>query len=108
MENQTPNTPTLEQMISNAEENIKLKTKLLELQKLNTEIAQLKMEEVKAWAIMAQLQAPAPTMEHTVTEEDLENNPELKEEGIQVGEKILVPQTEPTTVNVTKRNLKKD
>jgi hypothetical protein len=39
---------------------------------------------------------------HTITEEDMKLNPELAEQGIQVGDEVLIPTEQPA-----KRSLKK-
>jgi hypothetical protein len=41
---------------------------------------------------------------HTITQEDMDNNPELVEEGIKVGDEVIIPSMPPTE----KRSLKKD
>lgn len=43
---------------------------------------------------MAKQKAVAPTREHTLTELDFKNNPELSEKGLKVGDLVNIPLTE--------------
>jgi hypothetical protein len=103
---QTP--PTKEELIAFFQEQIEVKKVQLELQEINAKLAVNRAEELKALSFIAQLtnpQAPENAYEggqpHTITQEDIDNNPELAEQGIQVGDEVLIP-TEPA-----KRSLKK-
>lgn len=95
--NQAP--PTKEQVVSFLQEQIEVKTLQAELQDLNTRIAEAKANELKAHAFMAQMmnspkqdqQGPPPdAIPHIVTEEDLKENPDLIEQGVKVGDEVLI------------------
>jgi hypothetical protein len=91
--------PTKEQMVNFLQEQIEVKTLQVELQNLNTKLAQGKAEEIKAHAFIAQMmnppkqeqQGPPPdAIPHIVTEEDLANSPDLIEQGVKVGDEVLI------------------
>lgn len=85
--------PTKEEIISFLKEQIEVKSAQLELQRINTELATLKVEEVKAYAFMGQMQNPSPDslQDHVLSKEDIENNPELAEEGLKEGDTVQIP-----------------
>lgn len=102
--------PTKEELIKFFKEQISVKKVQLELQELNTKLAVARAEEVKAMAFIAQVtnpQAQGAEYEggtpHTITQEDIDNNPELSEQGIKVGDEVIIPSPNPET----KRSLKK-
>jgi len=84
-----------------------------QLQELNTRIAKGRAEEIQAISFVAQMTNPSqpPAMDeeqgerHTITEEDLANNPALAEQGLQVGDEVLIADEEETSPK--KRSLKK-
>jgi hypothetical protein len=97
-DNQAAQAPTKEQIIAFFQEQIDVKKVQAELQELNTKLAVLRAEELKALSFIAQLSNPKPSGQeyeggrpHTLTEEDFKNNPELSEEGFQVGDKVIIP-----------------
>ena len=77
---------------------IEVKKLQAELQEFNTKIAVSRAEELRALQFQAQMLNPQAKDEnvhaHTVTQEDLDNNPELVEAGVEVGEEILIPKAE--------------
>lgn len=99
--------PTKEEIIAFINEQIEVKRVQLELQELNTGLATSRAEELKALAFIAQMTQQGGKPEgtpHTITQEDMDNNPELAEEGIKVGDEVIIPSVPPTE----KRSLKKD
>lgn len=96
--------PTTEELIEGLKANIELRKVQLELQELNTALAVSRANELKALAFMAQMREPEEedAVPHTVTQEDIDNNPELVEAGITVGQEIMIPNAKPKN-----RNLKK-
>ena len=95
-ETQTTNAqqgPSKEEIIKFLQEQIEVKKVQVDLQDLNTRLAVSRAEELKALAFVAQLTNPQPqgAKPHTVTQEDLDNNPDLVEAGIEVGEEIMIP-----------------
>jgi hypothetical protein len=66
------------------------------------------LEELKSIAISAQITNPQPQsfeedgIPHTITQEDLDNNPDLVEQGLKVGDKVLLD--EPTLAPAEKDN----
>lgn len=86
--------PTKEEIVSFIQEQIDVKSKQVELQELNTKLAVLRAEELKALSFIGNITNPKAQPEgtpHTITQEDLDNNPELAEEGIQVGDEVIIP-----------------
>lgn len=100
--------PTKEEIIAFITEQIDVKKVQLELQKLNTGLAAARAEELKALAFISQLTQQGGKPEgtpHTITQEDMDNNPELAEEGIKVGDEVIIPSMPPIE---KQRSLKKD
>ena len=100
--------PTKEKMIEFFKEQIEIKEWQVKLQSLNTTLAKERAEELKALSVIAQITNPNPNenaVPHTVTQEDLDNNPELKEAGVAVGDEILIPKE---AAPAPARSLKKD
>jgi hypothetical protein len=97
--------PTREELIASLKEMIEVKELQAQLQELNAKIAGSRAEELRAIVFIEQMTNPKEKgneykgggMEnHVVTQEDLDNNPEMAEAGIEVGMEILVPKsTEP-------------
>jgi len=120
-ENQDRQIPTKEDIINMLSEQIEVKTLQVQLQKLNAEFAQHRLEELKSIAISAQITAPRTQAEHyeggiphTITQEDLDENPDLAGQGLKVGDEVLIPAenketpaVEEKTGNAEKRVLKK-
>jgi len=100
--------PTKEEIMGFLQEQIDVKKLQVELQELNTNLAAMKAEELKALSFIGQMTNPQAAKEeqpqgtpHTVTQEDLDNNPELAEAGVAVGDDVLIP------AETAKRSLKK-
>lgn len=87
-------TPTKEQIIAFMDEQIEVKKKQLELQELNTRLAVARAEEIKALSFIGNATNPnqqAPQGKpHKVTQEDLDNHPELADAGLKVGDDVLI------------------
>lgn len=90
--------PTKEELINFFKEQIEVKKVQLELQELNTNLAVAKAEELKALSFIAQMttqpgqkSSQPEGQPHTVTQDDLDNNPELVEAGVQVGDDVMIP-----------------
>lgn len=101
---QTP--PSKEEIIKFLAEQMEVKKAQYELQELNTKLAVARAEELKALQFIAQMtnpQPPADAVPHNLTQQDIDENPELTEQGFKVGDEVLVPKdSEPA-----KRKLKK-
>jgi len=102
--------PTKEEIMGFLQEQIDVKKLQVELQELNTNLAALKAEELKALSFIGQMTNPQAAKEeqpqgtpHTVTQEDLDNNPELVEAGVAVGDDVIIP----PQPEESKRSLKK-
>jgi hypothetical protein len=104
--------PSKEEIISFLSDQIEVKAKQFELQDLNTKLAMARAEELKALTIIAQItnprtdEKPSGTVEHIVTQEDLDANPELVDAGVIVGDPILIPEDDSINTEA-KRSLKK-
>lgn len=114
-EEQKNGVPTKEEIIGFLKEQIEVKELQAQLQEINTRLAKARAEEIQAISFVAQMtnpQAPPPPPSdleedgerHTITEEDLANNPSLAEQGIQVGDEVLITNEEESP---KKRSLKK-
>lgn len=106
-EEQEKQVPTKEEIIAFIKEQIEVKTAQLELQELNTGLAVSRAEELKALSFIAQMTQPGGKPEgrpHTITQEDLDNNPELVGGGFKVGDEVIVPNEAPVE---KQRTLKK-
>lgn len=114
-EKNTP--PSKEEVIAFFQEQIDVKKVQLDLQDLNTRLAVARAEELKALSFIAQLTNPKPQgneyeggVPHTITQDDLDNNPDLAQEGIKVGDEVLIPKEailSEEEVKEHKRSLKK-
>ena len=100
--------PTKEELINFFKEQIEVKKVQLELQELNTNLAVAKAEELKALGFIAQMttqpgqkSAQPEGTPHTITQDDLDNNPELVDAGMQVGDDVMIP-TQPEEAPVKK------
>lgn len=107
-EQQSATPPTKEELIQFFQEQVEVKKVQYELQELNTKLAVARAEELKALSFIAQMTNPQAKggeyeggVPHTITQEDMDNNPELAEQGVQVGDEVLIPQAK------EKRSLKK-
>ena len=98
--------PSKEEIMKFMQEQIDVKEVQLKLQELNAKLAVARAEEVKALGLIAQMTNPTPppdAVPHNLTQEDMDQNPELIEQGFKVGDEVLVPKdSEPA-----KRKLKK-
>lgn len=101
--------PSKEEIIEFLQEQIEVKSKQYELQELNTKLAVARAEELKALQFIGNITNPQANMPqgtpHTITQEDLDNNPELVEAGLKVGDEVLKAE-EPAQAPKS-RNLKK-
>lgn len=89
--------PTKEEVINFLNEQIEVKKVQYELQDLNTKLAVARAEELKALSFIGQMTNPENnTVKHKVTQEDIDNNPEISEAGIKVGDEILIPKNSAT------------
>lgn len=103
--------PSKEEIIKFLQEQIDVKKVQLELQQLNANIAVARAEELKALAFVAQMtnpQSSMPTRQHIVTQEDLDNNPDLVEAGVNVGDEITIPDMEQQEAPKPSKKLKKE
>lgn len=86
--------PSKEQIISFLKEQIEVKELQSHLQQLNTDIAKNRADEMEAYAKLAHYSSTpknGDVIEHKVTQEDLDNNPEMTEQNIKVGDVIGIP-----------------
>jgi len=88
----TQDVPSKEQIIAWYKEQIEITTLRRDLSVLQMEIAKNEAQRTQATILMAQMQTPTSQneVEHTVTQEDIDANPELVENNVKVGDKILV------------------
>lgn len=98
MSNQEQKVPSKEEIIAFLKEQIEVKTLQVDLQKLNTEFAIAKAEELKALSFVAQMNNPKPNanpyeggVHHKLTQDDLDENPEFAKNGLKVGDEVVFP-----------------
>jgi hypothetical protein len=96
-ETQNPEQPSREQIIGWYKEQIEVATLRRDLSSLQMEIAKNDAQRLQATVLMAQMQNPSSEneVEHVVTQEDLDANPELIDNGVKVGDTILVSKPTP-------------
>jgi hypothetical protein len=107
--------PTKEEIISFLKEQIEVKEFQLKLQEINAGLAVARAEELKALSFIGQMttqpghksEQPQGTP-HTVTQEDLDANPELVEAGLSVGDDVIIPTAEQFAEGVPAKKLKKN
>jgi hypothetical protein len=107
-------TPTKEEIVSFLKEQIEVKELQLKLQEINAGLAVARAEELKALAFIGQMttqngqksEQPQGTP-HTITQEDLDANPELVEAGVQVGDDIIIPTAAEQAEGVPAKKLKR-
>lgn len=92
-ENQEKDVPSKEQILALINEQIEVVTAQVTLQQLKANLAKARAEEMQALNFLAGFKNPQSEegVPHTVTQEDMDNHPELAEEGIAVGDEILIP-----------------
>jgi hypothetical protein len=87
--------PTKEEIMTFLIEQIEVKELQAKLQDLNTRLAKARAEELQAISFVAQLTNPRneenEMVPHTLTQEDLDQNPELVDDGYEVGDSIVIP-----------------
>lgn len=106
--------PTKEDIIAFLKEQIEVKTLQVQLSELNSRIATLRADEIKALAFIGQMtnppKNPSPdvlpedAIPHTVTQEDLDANPDLAIQGVKLGDEVMIENPE----SFKERKLKKD
>jgi hypothetical protein len=94
--------PSKEEIVAFLQEQIYVKKVQFELQELNTKLAVARAEELKALQFVAQMTNPQP---HVLTQEDLDANPEIAEQGFKVGDEVVISNDDGMPKS---RNLKKD
>ena len=115
--NEEQKAPTKEQVMEFLKEQIDVKKLQLELQQLNTGLATARAEELKALSFIGQISNPRPDANayqgapegtpHKITQEDLDNNPELVEAGVEVGDEVIIPNQAPIQEEAPKKLKKK-
>jgi hypothetical protein len=86
--------PSKEEIIAFLNEQLDVKSAQLKLQILNADLAEGRARELKALQFIAQMtnpQPPADAVKHNLTQEDIDENPELVEQGFSVGDEVLIP-----------------
>lgn len=89
--NQQTNIPSKQQIISSIKEQVELKKQQLSLQRINTELAELRAKEVEALAKIDAYTRPTESVTHVLTEQDIKNNEFLAGRGHTAGESIEIP-----------------
>ena len=109
-ENQTQEqtVPSKEEIIKFLEEQIEVKKLQVDLQELNAKLASYKAEELKALGFISQMTNPQDQQKHIITQEDLDNNPELVEAGLSIGDEVMIPMTPGEAVSKPAKKLKKE
>ena len=86
--------PSKEQVLAFYKEQIEVNSVRRDLAKINAEIARHEFKRFEYTVALAQLSSNSKkadnVQQHVVTEEDLENNPELASNGVKVGDTINI------------------
>jgi transcription antitermination factor NusG len=88
------NIPSKQEVVKFLTEQIEVKKIQLELQVINADLAEARSRELKALGFIAQMTNPTPPTDavaHNLTQEDMDQNPELADQGFKVGDEVLVP-----------------
>ena len=95
--------PTKEELVSFLNDSLEIAELRAKLQTFNTQIAVGRAEELKALVFISQVTNPKSQdlEEHTITEEDIQNNPDLAQAGVKVGDNVQIP-------SEAKRKLKRE
>ena len=91
--NEETKAPSKEEVVRFLTEQIEVKEVQLKLQVVNADLAEARARELKALGFIAQMSNPTPPADavpHHLTEEDMEENPELADQGFKVGDEVLV------------------
>lgn len=86
--------PTKEEVLNFLNESLEIAELRAKLQNCNTQIAVGRAEELKALVFISQVTNPKAQedlQEHTITEDDMVNNPELAQAGVKVGDNVQIP-----------------
>jgi hypothetical protein len=86
--------PSKQEVVKFLTEQIEVKEIQLKLQVINADLAEARSRELKALGLIAQMTNPTPppdAVAHNLTQEDIDENPELIEQGFKVGDEVLVP-----------------
>lgn len=99
--------PSKEEVVAFLKEQIEVKQLQVELQELNARFAKARAEELQAVQFAANMTNPQAggAQPHTITQEDMDSNPELAEQGFKVGDEVMV--AAPSPEQAKSRNLKK-
>lgn len=110
--------PSKEEIIAMLNDQLEVKELQARLAKANMEVAMYRAKEIEAITFIGQAmtgpkQQTPPGNVHTISQEDLDNNPELVDEGLKVGDQVMIPTQEQVTQaemepkEKSKRSLKK-
>ena len=100
MENKTEQAiPTREEMMESLKKVIEISELRLRIQEINMFMATYRANELEAFTKIEHFTkkpgqgTDEEIIEHTVTQTDIDNNPELGKQGIKVGQKIGIPRS---------------
>ena len=99
--------PSKEEVIAFLKEQMEVKKVQLELQQLNTALAEGRANELKALQFIAQMtnpQPPADAVPYTLTQEDIDADPSILEQGFKAGDEVLVPKEQVAKQRSLKKN----
>ena len=114
-----PRVPTKEEIIAMLNDQLEVKELQARLAEANMKIAVARAKEIEALGFIGQAMAGSkqtpPGNLHTLTQEDFDNNPELVDEGLKVGDQVIIPLPEELRAEIkkeegkerSKRSLKK-
>lgn len=96
-ENTEQKIPSKEEIIKNITEQIEIRSKQVELQRLNAELSTFRFKELEAnYNISKIIEASSPKndgkyQEHILTQEDFDRDPNLAQQGFKVGQTVVIP-----------------
>jgi hypothetical protein len=112
-ESKEQHVPTKEEIVSMLKEQIEIRELQARLAELNTAIAVSRAKEFEALSFLGrshESKQTTPGNVHVITQEDLDNNPELIDEGLKVGDEVIIPNSQQVVeaeMKDSKRSLKK-
>ena len=89
--------PTKDEIVAILKEQIEVTELQAKLAEAHARVAVARAKEYEALSFLGRSKNPQPTPPgdvHVITQEDLDNNPDLVTEGLKVGDQVIIPTQE--------------